>query len=54
MTIPFKGEPRLMQRGQTMTIGNTGAGEFMEGVIDDVQIWKHALTDEQVVNLIAP
>ena len=53
-TIPFKGETRLMRPGQTMTIGNTGAGEFMDGVIDDVRIWKHALTDEQVRNLIAP
>lgn len=53
-TIPFKGEPRLMRRGQTMTIGNTGAGEFMDGVIDDVRIWKQALSDQQVVNLIAP
>ena len=50
-TIPFKGEPRLMRPGQTMTIGNTGAGEFMDGVIDDVRIWKHALTDEQVQKL---
>lgn len=53
-TIPFEGEPRLMRRGQTMTIGNTGAGEFMDGVIDDVRIWKQALSDQQVVNLIAP
>lgn len=53
-TIPFKGEPRLMRPGQTMTIGNTGAGEFMDGVIDDVRIWKHALVDEQVRSLIAP
>jgi hypothetical protein len=37
-TIPFKGEPRLMRAGQTMTIGNTGAGEFMDGVIDDVRM----------------
>ena len=52
-TIAFKGEPRLMRPGQTMTIGNTGANEFMDGVIDDVRIWKHALTDEQVRSLIA-
>ena len=53
-TIHFKGEPRLMRPGQTMTIGNTGANEFMDGVIDDVRIWKHALTDPQVRSLIAP
>ena len=27
-----------------MTIGNTGAGEFMDGVIDDVRIWNKALS----------
>ncbi len=53
-TIPFQGEPRLMRPGQTMTIGNTGAGEFMDGVIDDVRIWKQALTDQQVASLIVP
>ena len=51
-TIPFQGEPRLMRPGQTMTIGNTGAREFMDGVIDDVRIWNHALTDEQVRKLL--
>ena len=53
-TIPFKGEPRLMRSGQTMRIGSTGNGEFMDGVIDDVRIWKQALTDQQVLSLIAP
>ncbi len=51
-TIPFTGEPRLMRPGLTMTIGNTGKGEFMDGVIDDVRLWKHALTDEQVKKLL--
>lgn len=50
-TISFQGEPRLMRPGQTMTIGNTGAGEFMDGVVDDVRIWKQALTDQQVRGL---
>jgi hypothetical protein len=50
-TIPFVGEPRLMRVGQTMTIGNTGTNEYMDGVIDEVQIWKVALTDEQVRKL---
>ncbi len=53
-TIPFKGEPRLMRSGQTMRIGSTGNGEFMDGVIDDVRIWKNALADQQVRSLIAP
>ncbi len=52
-TIPFTGEPRLMRAGQTLQIGNTGRGEFMDGVIDDVRIWNHALTDEQVSELRA-
>ncbi len=51
-TISFKGESRLMRPGQTMTIGNTGKGEHMDGIIDDVRIWKDALTDEQVRKLI--
>jgi hypothetical protein len=50
-TIPFQGEPQLMRQGQTMHIGNTGANEFMDGVIDEVRIWKHSLTDEQVKQL---
>ncbi len=53
-TIAFIGEPRLMRLGQTMQIGNTGTNEFMDGLIDEVRIWKHALTDEQVRKLIAP
>ena len=53
-TIPFKGDPRLMRSGQTMTIGNTGSREHMDGMIDDVRIWKAALTDEQVRKLIGP
>jgi len=36
-----------MQPEGVMHIGNTGAGEFMDGVIDDVCIWNHALTDAQ-------
>lgn len=50
-TIPFTGEPRLMRPGQTMQIGNTGKGEFMDGVIDDVRIWNTALTDSQILRM---
>lgn len=53
-TIPFKGEPKLLGAGRVLTIGNTGAGEHMDGVIDDVRIWKHALTDQQVRSLVSP
>ena len=35
-------------------VGTTGAGEFMDGVIDDVRIWKEALTDDQVKQLMNP
>lgn len=51
-SIPFAGSPRLMRAGQTMTIGDTGRGEHMDGVIDDVRIWKEALTDDQVKKLL--
>jgi hypothetical protein len=50
-TIPFAGQPKLMQPGRTLRIGDTGAGEHMDGVIDDVRIYKDALTDEHVREL---
>jgi hypothetical protein len=34
-----------------MTIGITGAGKFMDDMIDEVRIWKDALTDQQVRSL---
>lgn len=43
-----------MSTSSLLAIGNTGAGEFMDGAIDDIRIWKHALTDQQVRSLIAP
>lgn len=45
-TIAFTGQP-----GRTLRIGDTGAGEHMDGVIDDVRIYREALTDEQVKEL---
>lgn len=53
-TIPYKGQPKLIQPGRTLRIGDTGAGEFMDGVIDDVRIYSVALTDDQVQALAAP
>lgn len=50
--VSFPGTPSLMRPGQTLTIGDTGNSEFMDGVIDDVRIWEHALTDEQVRKLL--
>jgi hypothetical protein len=52
-TIPFQGTPTLMRPGRTLTIGDTGRGECMDGVIDDVRIWGEPLTDAQVATLAA-
>jgi hypothetical protein len=43
-----------MQPGRTLRIGDTGAGEFMDGVLDDVRIFAAALTDGQVADLAGP
>jgi hypothetical protein len=51
-TIPFLGRPKLMQPGRSLRIGDTGAGEHMDGVIDDVRIYREALTDPQVRALV--
>jgi hypothetical protein len=53
-TIPFSGQPKLLQAGRVLRIGDTGAGEFMDGVIDDVRIYAAALTDAQVAKLARP
>jgi hypothetical protein len=37
-----------MKAGQTMRIGASSPTEFMDGVIDDVQIWAVALDAGQV------
>lgn len=50
-TIPFSGRPKLLEPGRVLRIGDTGAGEFMDGVIDDVRIYAEALTDAQVTAL---
>jgi hypothetical protein len=47
-TIHFKGKPRLMKPGQEMRIGASSPTEFMDGIIDDVQIWDRALTGSQI------
>jgi hypothetical protein len=53
-TIPFQGTPALMRPGRTLTIGDTGRGECMDGVIDDVRIWGEPLSDAEVAALTAP
>jgi hypothetical protein len=46
--IAFKGIPVLMTPKNTMHIGHSSGTEFMDGRIDEVKIWNHALTSEQV------
>ena len=53
-TIAFEGVPKLMQPGRELRIGDTGAGECMDGVIDDVRIYREALSDAQVKVLARP
>ncbi|NDC54941.1 MAG: LamG domain-containing protein, partial [Planctomycetia bacterium] len=53
-TIRFRGTPVLMRPGATLRIGDTGAGEFMDGVIDDLRIWREPLDDAQVRSLVRP
>jgi len=48
-SIPFEGKPLLMKPGQEMRIGNSSSDEFMDGIIDEVQIWDSALTGAQVL-----
>jgi len=50
-TIPYKGTPRLMKRGQKLLIGCSWGTEFMDGVIDDVKIWNRPFAEEQVREL---
>jgi hypothetical protein len=51
--IEYQGRPRLMKPGQAMRIGCSSGDEFMDGLIDDVQIWSEALSDKQVGTLAA-
>jgi hypothetical protein len=53
-TLPFTGRPRLMRPGSELRIGDTGAGEHMDGVIDDVRIYREPLSDAQVRVLARP
>ena len=54
-TISISGTPLLMQSGESMQIGGTGyAGEGMNGLIDDVRIYKRALTTAEVRSMVPP
>jgi autotransporter-associated beta strand protein len=52
-TVPFTtgGTPLLMKSGETMKIGLSSSGEYMNGKIDDVFIFNNALSTEQVAQL---
>jgi hypothetical protein len=54
-TIPFNGTPLLMKPGQTLKIGNSynsmSGPEYMNGKIDDLFIFNHALSSEEVAQL---
>ncbi len=48
-TVAISGVPLLMKPGQTMRIGHTGTGsEWMNGLIDDVRVYKKALSTKEV------
>lgn len=47
-TLAFNGTPLLMKAGQTLKIGLSSTGEFMNGKMDDVYIYSSALTADQV------
>jgi len=50
-TLAFSGTPLLMKAGQTLRIGNSYTGEFMNGKMDDVYIYGSALSVDQVMAL---
>jgi Concanavalin A-like lectin/glucanases superfamily/Prolyl oligopeptidase family len=50
--ISYRGTARLMKPDQTMHIGHSSGTEYMDGIIDDLQIWNQALTDLQVRSLV--
>jgi hypothetical protein len=47
-TIPFKGTPLFMSPTETLEIGNDAANEYFDGLIDEVQIYRVALSQVQV------
>ena len=53
-TISYSGTPRFMKPGQTLQIGCSSGGEFMDGVIDDVKVWNGPLSDAEVRGLARP
>jgi LysM repeat protein len=48
---PMLSHPDKIYPGQTLRIGCSSGGEFMDGVIDDVKIWNRPLTEAEVRGL---
>ncbi|MBU1974497.1 MAG: LamG domain-containing protein, partial [Nanoarchaeota archaeon] len=44
----FSGTPLLMKSGQTMRIGNSWGNEYMDGIIDEVQIYNRVLDNSEI------
>jgi len=53
-TIGYSGTPRLMKPGQEMRLGNASGGERLNGLLDDVRIYDHALSDPEIAGLAQP
>ena len=53
-SMRYAGTPRFMKPGQTLRIGCSSGNEFMDGVIDDVKVWRQPLSDAQVRFLARP
>jgi hypothetical protein len=51
--IPFQGTPILMTPANTMHLGHSSGTEYMDGMIDEVIIWGHALSPTQVKSVWA-
>jgi hypothetical protein len=47
-TITISGTPLLMQSSESMRIGDTGYSEWMNGLIDEVRIYKRALSAAEI------
>ncbi len=52
-TLGFSGTPLLMKAGQSLKIGQSSPGEYMNGQLDDVAIYGAALTSDQVARLFS-
>jgi len=51
-TIGYTRTPRLMKPGQEMRIGNSSGTEYLNGILDDVRIYDHALSQAEIDALV--